>query len=626
MSNLPKLPFALVVAGLLACSLYILGRYALLAGEGRAERAAAGSASQAPGGGPRGAARGPIVDRNGRILAAEVRRYDIHVRPPRRWDAAAEQRARFLSSELGPILGLDERYVFGRILEAPGEFVLRGQAPAQAVDEIRAAQLRAEGRLSGVTARAVPFRVYPERHLAAQIVGFVGAQHQGLEGVEFALNRCLSGAENRGRGSKVVLTIDANVQHILEQVAGQVLADTGAESVMFLAMDPRTGDILGSASLPGFDPNDRRSASPYHFRNLPAMEHYEPGSVFKVFAVAALLEAGVISPDTEFFCTGLFERTFPGGEVVRISCWQACGRVTAREIVTLSCNVGAARAAELYTDYLFHRDLASFGFGRSTGAWVARETPGILADPSRWSGRSRQTIAFGQEVAVSALQVMQAASAIANGGVLVPPRIVSHVVSADGASVPRENPAGGPRRVVSAATANRVLGYMRDTVLQGTGWRADMGDLSLAVKTGTSQILGPGGGYIASTLAILPAENPSLILYVVVTRPQGETFGGRIAAPAIRRAAEQLVDYLGIPRGRNPVFRHTGQVAIAEEALPPMAGVVPSFYGLSKRALLPLLARADVEVEIFGDGWVRRQHPPPGAALARGMLIELELE
>jgi len=620
--NLPKRRFVLLMGAFLASALIVFAHYAVLAAQGSTRRAGPQRVAQN---------RGPIVDRNGRILAAEVRRYDIHVRPPRNRDSDIEtQRTAVLATELAPILGMEMAYVFWRIADAEREFVLARQVPASVVDAIRGVQDRADGSLVGVTPRAVPFRVYPERNLAAQIVGFVGAQHEGLEGVEFALNRDLSGREAGGRGSKVVLTIDANVQHILEQVSASVLYDTNAESVMFLAMDPRTGDILGSAVLPGFDPNDRGVSNPYLYRNLAAMEHYEPGSVFKVFSVAAMLEAGVISSDTEFFCNGFYERAFPGGEVVRIACWnpRGCGRVRAREIVTLSCNVAAAYAAEMFDPRLFHQFLVDFGFGRSTGAWVTRETAGILANPQNWSGRSRQTISFGQEVATSALQIMQAASVIANGGVLVPPRIVSHVVSADGRTTRyRENSVNSSRRVISPQTAWTLLGYMRDTAIQGqgTGWRADMGDLSIGVKTGTSQILDPIGGYVASTLAILPAENPSLVLYVVITRPQGETSSARIAAPAIRVAAEQLVDYLGIPRGRNTIFHHAGRLDIVQEQLPQVGPLVPSFYGLSKRALLPLLQREDISVEIWGQGWVRRQFPPPGVALTQGMVLELEL-
>ena len=488
MNNLPKKRFMGVVGTMAAMALIVLINYAVLAGQDSRERPE-----------PRVLqTRGPIVDRNGRILAAEVRRYDIHVRPPMDRSAEIEnQMTEALAAELAPILGMAEFDVFRAIASANGEFVISRQVPAAAVDEIRSAQNRAEGRLVGVMPRPVPFRVYPERNLAAQIVGFVGTQHEGLEGVEFAFNRDLSGRQTGGRGSKVVLTIDANVQHILEQVAGTVHRNTNAESVMFLAMDPRSGDILGSAVVPGFDPNDPLGSNPYRFRNLAAMARYEPGSVMKVFSVAALLEAGVISPQTRFFCNGMYEKVFPGGEVVRISCWQVCGWVTAREIVTLSCNVGAAMAAEMYADHLFYRDLRNFGFGRSTGAWVTMESPGLLREPRLWSGRSRQTIAFGQEIAVSALQIMQAATVIANGGVLVPPRIVSHVVSADGRTVSyRENTESSSRRVISPETAWRVLGYMRDTAIlgQGTGWRADMADLNIAVKTGTSQIMEPGGG------------------------------------------------------------------------------------------------------------------------------------
>ncbi|MCL2557464.1 MAG: transpeptidase family protein [Treponema sp.] len=618
MSGLPRRRIVAAIFAFAVFSIYILARYAFLAGERAREIAA-----------PRPAgSRGAIVDRNGRILAAEARRYDIHVRPPQDKNPEMRaQRAAALAESLAPILGLSRDFIAARIASADKEFVLHRSVHASVVDEIRAAQDRAEGRLSGVTARPVPFRVYPERSLAAQIVGFVGAQNEGLEGVEFAFNAALSGRDSGGAGSQVVLTIDANVQHILESVSTRVLRETGAESVMFMAMDPRTGDILGSAVVPGFDPGDIRSTNPSLFRNSVAMNQYEPGSVFKVFSVAALLEAGIISPQTRFYCDGHYERTFPGGETVRISCWQTCGWVTPREIISLSCNVGAARAAEMYDAHLFHRDLANFGFGSATGAWVNTETSGSFADPRLWSGRSRQSISFGQEIAVSALQVMQAATVIANEGKLVPPRIVSHVVAPDGSISKWENPLGGERQVVSARTAREVLGYMRDAAtFAGTGWRADMADLNLAVKTGTAQILEQSGGYVSSALAILPAENPSLILYVVITKPQGETFSSRIAAPAIRDAAELIVDYRGIPRGRNRVVSHTGAVNVVAEVLPRMGAVVPDFTGLSKRSLLPLLLRDDINVEIVGEGWVRRQYPPPGEQAAPGMTLRLELE
>jgi cell division protein FtsI (penicillin-binding protein 3) len=229
---------------------------------------------------------------------------------------------------------------------------------------------------------------------------------------------------------------------------------------------------------------------------------------------------------------------------------------------------------------------------------------------------------------------MQGAGIIANNGMLIPPKMISKIISADGKTVTTwDNGDNTRRQVVRPEITRKMLSYMANTATEiGTGWRASIEDLHLAVKTGTSQYRDPlGGGYsktdfIASCIALLPVESPSLILYVVIIKPRGETYGGRIAAPAIREAAEQLIDYLGIPRGRNPIVEHPGSINFTEAALPPVDTVVPRFYGLSKKALLPLLLRDDIRVEISGEGWVRRQFPPPGTPIAPGMIIELELE
>jgi cell division protein FtsI (penicillin-binding protein 3) len=229
---------------------------------------------------------------------------------------------------------------------------------------------------------------------------------------------------------------------------------------------------------------------------------------------------------------------------------------------------------------------------------------------------------------------MQGAGIIANKGMLVPPKLISRITSADGKTATVwENDGNASRQVVRPEITQKMLSYMADAATEiGTGWRANIEDLHLAVKTGTSQYRDPlGGGYsktdfIASCIALLPAESPSLILYVVIIKPRGETYGGRIAAPAIREAAEQLIDYLGIPRGRNPIVQHSGSINLTEELLPSVDSHVPNFYGLAKKTLLPLLLREDIRVEISGEGWVRRQFPPPGTPIAPGMIIELELE
>jgi cell division protein FtsI (penicillin-binding protein 3) len=241
-------------------------------------------------------------------------------------------------------------------------------------------------------------------------------------------------------------------------------------------------------------------------------------------------------------------------------------------------------------------------------------------------------MAMGQEIGVSALQMLQAASAIANDGILIPPRIVSRIVSPDGETV-RSFENGAGRQVLKASTAQAMRSYMTDVTSNiGTGWRANVEDLSLAVKTGTAQSINPVTGaysatdFIASCIALVPAESPSLVLYLVIVRPKGEYLGGRIATPPIREAAEALAEYLGIPRGRNPQLVHSPAITLPPVNIPIVDTTVPNFLGYSKRQILPLLLRDDITIELEGDGWVRRQSPPPGTPLNRDTVITLELE
>jgi cell division protein FtsI (penicillin-binding protein 3) len=229
------------------------------------------------------------------------------------------------------------------------------------------------------------------------------------------------------------------------------------------------------------------------------------------------------------------------------------------------------------------------------------------------------------------MQMIQAATAIANDGVLVPPRIVSRVVSAGSRTI-QDFDAGQPRRILKAETARTMRQYMMDVTSDiGTGWRANVEDLSLAVKTGTAQIINPLTGtysstdFLASCVALLPAESPSLVLYLAIVKPQGEILGGRIAAPAIREAAEELINYLGIPRGRSPQIVHSGAVVIPAIPYPAVHERVPDFTGISKRQLLPLLRREDLKIQFSGDGWVVRQEPAPGTLITEETVIRLEL-
>ncbi|MDR2133489.1 MAG: transpeptidase family protein [Treponema sp.] len=571
------------------------------------------------------AERGAILDRNGRFLALQTRLANVSVWRPEITGLDA------LCGELAPILEQPAGEIRERISQSASDFVyLKKQVDESTIHLINEA--RSGGRIRGVSLEPIVGRIYPERTLAGQIVGFVGDENDGLAGIEYAFDNELAGAETGGKGSQVVLTIDANVQHILEEIAAATLLENRAEAVMLMAMDPRSGDILGSASLPGFDPNDIRSSDENSRMDRPAIWSYEPGSVFKVFSLSALMDSGSISGDSVFVCNGRYERLTGGDELIRINCLGVHGRVSAREIIIYSCNAGAAYASDRIGNGAFYELLREYGFGARTGAGSPGETAGFLRAADRWSDRSKPTIAMGQEIAVSALQMIQAATAIANDGILVPPRIVSRVVPADGGPA-KTWEAGSSRRILRAETARAMRSYMVDVTSSiGTGWRANVEDLSLAVKTGTAQIIDPvtraysDTDFIASCIALLPAESPSLILYLVIVKPRGEYFGGRIAAPPIREAAEALVDYLGIPRGRNPQIDHLPSVALESGRLPVITGTIPDFRGLAKRTLLPLVLRDDLHLELRGDGWVRRQSPPPGTPLAPDTVIVLELE
>ena len=594
--------------------------------------------------------RGPILDRNGKILAMETRMGNISV-----WKPSIDRTggSSGLGRELSPILEMPAEQIQAMIDSSASNFLyIKKSVDETTVNLIETAI--AQGRLKGVGIEPILNRVYPEGPLAAQILGFTNikitdtdemagiiksSSRDGIAGIENAFNDELSptlinssGTRRFQNGHQVYLTLDINVQMILENIAARIYTETMAEAVMFMAMDPRNGDILGSVSLPGFDPNNLNNPSDMALMDRPAIWSYEPGSVFKIFSLSALLDAGTMNGNTLFNCGGLYERFTNRGEAIRIRCLGDHGMVNARDIIIHSCNAGAAHAADTMSANAFNDIMRDLGFGSRTNAGNPGETMGFFRSVERWSDRSKPTIAMGQEIAVSALQMIQAATAIANDGILVPPRIISRIVSPDGKTI--ENYASGkPRQVFKPETAREMRSYMVDVTSSiGTAWRAYVDDMSMAVKTGTAQIYDQrisdysSTDFIASCIAFLPAESPSLILYLAIIKPQGDYLGGRIAAPPIREAAEALVNYLGIPRGRNPQISHSGAITIPPITYPEVNDVVPDFTGISKRQLLPLMLRDDLQFLVSGDGWVVRQSPPPDTPIGPGTIIILELE
>ena len=312
------------------------------------------------------------------------------------------------------------------------------------------------------------------------MLGYVGVDNVGLDGIEYSLNEELSPTVAGGRevevyGNQVQLTIDVTYQHAAEKAALQALQENRAEEVFILVMEARSGDILAWCALPGFDPNDYRRAGPKALQNRIAVQAYEPGPVFKVFSLASLLELGALRPTDTFHCNGLYEKRLPNGQVFRIRDLAVHGTVDARRIIQYSCNVGAAQAAERADPEAFHQMLLRFGFAQPVGLPFAGETAGQLAKPAKWSARTRPTLAFGHEISVSALQVLQAAGVLANGGRLIKPHILHRVVSPQGQVLEEYEPQP-VRDVVSPAVARQMLEMMETATAEGgrrgaAGWR-----------------------------------------------------------------------------------------------------------------------------------------------------------
>jgi cell division protein FtsI (penicillin-binding protein 3) len=582
---------------------------------------------------PLTADRGQILDRNGRILAIQTRFGNITVWRPQIRDLGA------LATLLSPVLDMSESAIIDKITLSATDFIyLKKQVDRDTFLKIE--EFADSRMIDGVSIEPVMGRIYPEGQLAGQIIGFTGDENIGLAGIEYAFDTELmakagNSMESAGgiAGNQVVLTIDATIQYLLEEIAEKTLIENQAEAVMLLAMEPRSGEILGAATMPGFDPNQFKESSEQSRMMRPAVWAYEPGSVFKVFSLAAILDSAAINPQTTFYCDGAYTHTTNLGEHIVINCLGAHGSVDTRKIIIYSCNAGAAYASDKMGKTSFYDDIRKLGFGEKTGSGMPGETAGFLRQPERWSERTKPTIAMGQEIAVSALQMLQAATAIANDGVLVTPHVVLQSEDADGKN-PRKPNLPAPARVLNANTAREMRSYMTDVTSSiGTGYRANIGDIPLAVKTGTAQLIDSKTGkysdtdFIASCIALLPSDEPSLVLYIVIIKPKGSSYlGGRIAAPPIRESAEALINYIGIPRGRNPMASHTGKILLPFINNPLITDTIPDFTGYSKRQLLPLLLRDDLSINLKGDGYVVSQSPAAGTALGPDTVIYLELE
>ena len=576
--------------------------------------------------------RGSIFDKNGKPLAVQSDFFHIAVQP------SAINNLNDFAKYLAPVTNMTEAQILAKIRSAPADFLyLQKSITRDQKDAIQ--KVISEHSLSGIHFDKIPGRIYPENALASQVIGYMGNAGTGLSGIEYSMQNILQPNENtikKGEsnvGHNIFLTIDANLQYKLEEIGRTAMKETQAESFMLIAAEAKTGEVLSYISLPSANLNEYPKSTKEQQKDRPAMDAYEPGSVFKIFTVAACLQSKAITPDEVFYCDGGEWVYGANGEKAYIKCLGVHGAQTVRGALAYSCNDILAQIAEKIDAQTFLDTMHKFGFGSRTGIERPGETSGLFKDKNSplWSFRSKATMAIGQEISVSALQMVEATTAIANGGIPVQLTLVSKITDTNGVVDYQHVPAYKPR-VVDDWVTKDILSFMQTVAEKGTGYRARRKDIDMGVKTGTAQILDPATGtysttdFISNCVSVFPVEDPDIILYSVLSKAKGETYAGRIVAPIIGEAADVIIDHLGLARGGAASISHTGKIIIPASKDFEITDSIPDFTGAAKRELAKLLLRNDLQVLIHGDGYVVSQSPSPGTPFTENMKIELFLE
>jgi len=505
------------------------------------------------------ASRGAIVDRNGNPLALSVETRTVFADPTE----IPPRTALPLAQALSPLLNVPQSDLLSQLTRTDTRYAILARGIDPGVAQRTLQVLRANG-LTGIGTQIQSRRFYPGGGLAATLLGFpptvqTTGPATGGAGLELSANRLLAGRDGKvtaefgagGReipagehagqapvpGSTVQLTLDRDIQWAAQEaIAAQVKA-VKAKGGTAIVQDIRTGELLAVATAPTFDPNAPVRPAMAVSGNPAVAETYEPGSVNKVITVAGALQDRRVTPDTPFrvpWELHVGDRTFHDAEVHRVE------RLTTAGVLAKSSNVGTIQIGERLGKNRLYDFLRAFGFGADTGVGIPGESRGILPPPQQWSGSQEHTIAFGQGIGVTALQMASVYATVANGGIRVAPTLIKATVSADGKATPRAQPA--PRRVIDAGVALQVRDMLEAvTSDEGTAPAARIAGYRVAGKTGTAQIPNPrchcyrGGGYTASFVGFAPADNPRLLVSVVLQRPVNGHFGGHLAAPVFHR-------------------------------------------------------------------------------------------
>ena len=591
--------------------------------------------------------RGQILDRNGREMAISLIMKSLFVDPNNVPDAND------VAAKLAPLIGMTEKQILDDIAQGGGFVWVKHYLSTDEVAAVKKLIRDEDYNCLGFVDELK--RSYPNDMLAANVLGFVGTDDVGLDGIEQAYDKQIKGSREEafiqtdnyhgfpilgsiftkrrydGDQCKTIqLTIDNTMQFIVEQALNEAMIDTNPASITAVVMDPKTGEVLAMASRPSYDPNNFEKYSPEIWKNRAVSVIYEPGSTFKSIVAAAALQEQVVTPNQVFHDPGyvmVSER--------RIQNWngESFGTVTFTDIVKHSLNTGFAQVGldlggEKLTEYA-----KRFGFGEPTGIELPGEESGILFDPSEMRDSDMATMAIGQSIAVTPIQLVTAMSAIANDGVLMKPHIVKTVYNADG-SVFEEIKPNQVRRAIESVTDKTLIGLLEQVVATGGGAKAQVKGYRIAGKTGTAQkarLDGAGymdGRYIASFCGFAPVEDPQLCLLVVIDDPSGIYYGGQIAAPVASRIFSQLLRHLRIEPSSDPFQGREEEKVKSDgsQSAESQRVVVPEVIGMDAAEATLTLDAGGLKIRPDGHGIAKSQNIEPNTVVARGSEVVVHFE
>jgi cell division protein FtsI (penicillin-binding protein 3) len=600
--------------------------------------------------------RGPIYDRKGRELAVSIPMDSCFGDPGEIKDAAMVARL------LGPILNVPAGDLETKIRDAKTPVRLARKVPPEAVQRVQDMNLR------GVFFQKEYRRVYPQHELAAHALGYVNVDEKGLGGIELSLDSLIRGrpgrmmvmADGRRRrydrseaaadpGASVVLTIDQTIQFIAEKELSRAIAETHAKNGSVVVQDPNNGHLLAVANWPTFDPNDAGKFSVEVRMDRAVAAAYEPGSTFKMITLSGALENGVTNPREFIDCQ--MGSILVAGRLIHDH--KPFGILSVRDVLTQSSDVGTIKIALRLGAPRLYEKIRAFGIGQLTGIELPGENRGLFRPLENWTPSSIGSIAIGQEVSVTPVQLVSAISAIANGGTLHRPRIVEEI---QGGSSPAPRSGSEPQKVIDAKTAATLRDMMESVILEGTGKPAKLDGYTAAGKSGTAQKIDPATGryspnqYVASFVGFALVNTPVVAILVVLDSPVGLHYGGDVGGPVFKRISEQVLAYLevshDIPAGSNietaknqratpqpapasAANRARFQAAVAKQpsgsaSAPTVAFgdedavVVPDFSGQGLRSVMEACTRLGLVPAPIGNGVAVEQFPEAGARVQRG--------